>query len=43
MKPFSFLEPEALMVLVAGLMALLGVSTEVFGVSEAIVDLRGAE
>lgn len=31
------------MVLVAGLMALLGVSTEVLGVSEAIVDLRGAE
>ena len=31
------------MVLVAGLMALLRVSTEVFGVSEAIVDLQGAE
>ncbi len=40
-KPFSFFEPEALMVLVAGLMALL--STEVIGVSEAMVDLRGAE
>ena len=43
MKPFSFFEPEALMVLVAGLMALLGVSTEVFGILEAMVDLRGAE
>ena len=31
------------MVLVAGLMALLGVSTEVFGVLEATVDLRAAE